>query len=117
MALALLGMASRSIRECYRRRKEYMASQPRTILIDEGMSRTRELPQRASAVLEGAASSFDPWAALFEGAVPWGQRFPGPGNTRLAFYARQYREALERTLEDAQREQPRLFDPDSIERS
>lgn len=91
-----------------------MSWRPR-ILIPDAMGKTYEGSSRAAAVLEGAASTFDPWASFFEDETPWGQRFPGPGN-RMVFYVRNLT-TLRRALEEAQRDQPRLFDPDSIEHS
>lgn len=85
------------------------------------MAKMREGSSRVTVVLDGVSSSFDPWGFLFEGDVPWGQRFPGPGVRMIVTGRSSTSAAVDKALADARRklrgqlrDQERLFDPDSV---
>jgi hypothetical protein len=69
--------------------------------------------RKIKALIYGASSAVDPWASLFEDEIPWGQRLLGFQRDRWLL-ARDFWNAKQRA--ENEDDQPRLFDPETLER-
>jgi hypothetical protein len=68
--------------------------------------------RKIRALIYGASNAIDPWASIFEDETPWGQRFSGFQRDRYLLATDFWRTV--RSVE-SEEDQPRLFDPETLE--
>lgn len=69
---------------------------------------------RTRALIFGISGTIDPWASMFEDDTPWGERISGFARDRALLAVDFWRAAREAGIEEEA--QPRLFDPEALER-